>query len=129
MRTAAVRAEVLDVLELDAADAIADRKMLQRLLEALVDMHAGAAGRAAAFFWNIQCPVHAEGFATRRQEMAGRVRVVEALQRRGNQEVLLLWRFFSEGKRELLKLKIFDIIHVEDIPLCGFTFARCISTS
>ena len=36
VRMAAVRAEVLDVLELDAADAIADRKMLQRLLEALV---------------------------------------------------------------------------------------------
>ena len=66
------------MLELDAADAIADRKMLQRLLEALVDMHAGAAGRAAAFFWDIQHPVHAEGLAARRQELAGRVRVVEA---------------------------------------------------
>ena len=129
MRMAAVRAEVLDVLKPDAADAVAERKMLQCLLEALVDMHAGAAGRAAAISWSIQRAIHAEGSAAGRQDLAGRVRVVEAMQRRGNQEVFLLWRFLSERKRELLKLKIFDIIHGEDIPLCGFTLARCISTS
>ena len=78
VRMAAVRAEVLDVLELDAADAVADRKMLQRLPEALVDMHAGTAGRAAAVFRKIQRPIHAEGLAAGRQNLAGRVRVVEA---------------------------------------------------
>ena len=82
VRMAAVRAEVLDVLELDAADAVAERKMLQRLLEALVDMHARAAGRAAAIFWSIQRPIHAEGSAAGRQESAGRVRIVEAMQQR-----------------------------------------------
>ena len=130
MRASAIHAEILDILEADDAGSVSDGEVLQRSCEALIDMQVRlAAKRASALFWKRQRSVHAQRVAAVWQKLAGGIRVVKACQRGWNQQVFLNRSNLLEQKRQLLITEIFDIIHGEDIPLCGFTFARCISTS
>ena len=130
LRMAALRAEILDVTETQAAVRAAERQMSQRFHGTVVDVHMAAAfGADTIRISGIQSSIQAEARNPSRRKFLERIRVVKTFQERGNQQVFLLRRIFAKGQGLLLETKLFSIIHREDIPLCGFTFARCISTS